>query len=79
MLTGRTAYQLHCAMRIDFTAQAPEADVKAVLLSEEGVAAGKAKVLGSLQELQQAVQAAAAAESGDESEDMIQAAAIGSR
>ena len=59
--------------------QAPEADVKAVLLSEEGVAAGKAKVLGSLQELRQAVQAAAAAESGDESEDMIQAAAIGSR
>ena len=59
--------------------QAPESDVKGVLLSEEGVAAGKAKVLHSLQELGAARQAAAATESGDESEDMVQAAAIGSR
>lgn len=48
------------------TMQAPEDNVKAVLLSEEGVAAGKAKVLQTEDEMHEALAAAVAAESTDD-------------
>lgn len=60
--------------------QAPESDVRGVLLSEEGVSAGKAKVLYSAQETHEALRAAAAVENADDSDESMQtAAAIGSR
>ena len=60
--------------------QAPESDVKAVLLNEEGVTAGKAKVLRSAQEFDEAVRAAAATETTDDLDEVTQAAAaMGSR
>ncbi|KAA6427284.1 MAG: ATP-dependent Clp protease ATP-binding subunit [Trebouxia sp. A1-2] len=61
---------------------APEPNVKAVLLSEEGVAAGKAKVLETEDEMREALAAANAAENSDDShgsnESQEQAAAVGS-
>jgi len=56
--------------------QAPEPDVKGVLLSEEGVAAGKAKVLHSEDELHDALAAAAAVEGADDVREDEQAAAV---
>ena len=62
--------------------QAPEPNVKAVLLSEEGVAAGKAKVLETEDEMREALAAANTAENSDDSqgsnETQEQAAAVGS-
>ena len=49
--------------------QAPENDVKAVLLSEEGVLAGKAKVLRTDDEVREALDAAASAENQDDARD----------
>ena len=49
--------------------QAPENDVKAVLLSEEGVSEGKAKVLRSEDETREALNAAASAENQDDARD----------
>ena len=51
-----------------------------MLLNEEGVTAGKAKVLHSAQELDEAVRAAAATENTDDLDEVTQAAAaMGSR
>ena len=47
--------------------QAPEIDVKAVLLSEAGVSEGKAQVLRNDSELRQALDAATSAEDQDDS------------
>ena len=62
--------------------QAPEPNVKAVLLSEEGVAAGKAKILETEDEMREALAAAKTAENSDDSqgsnETQEQAAAVGS-
>ncbi len=62
--------------------QAPEPNVKAVLLSEEGVAAGKAKILETEDEMREALAAANTAENSDDSqgsnETQEQAAAVGS-
>lgn len=51
---------------VDAMFEAPEDNVKAVLLSEEGVAAGKAKVLQTEDEMHEALAAAVAAESADD-------------
>ena len=62
--------------------QAPEPNVKAVLLSEEGVAAGKAKILETEDKMREALAAANTAENSDDShgsnETQEQAAAVGS-
>ena len=62
--------------------QAPEPNVKAVLLSEEGVAAGKAKILETEDGMREALAAANTAENSDDSpgsnEAQEQAAAVGS-
>ncbi|DBA73900.1 TPA: hypothetical protein ACH3X2_009551 [Trebouxia sp. C0005] len=67
---------------VDAMFDAPEPNVKAVLLSEEGVAAGKAKVLETEDEMREALAAANAAENSDDShgsnESQEQAAAVGS-
>ena len=52
-----------------YTLQAPENDVKAVLLSEEGVSGGKAKVLRSEDEIRDSLNAAASAENKDDARD----------
>ena len=52
-----------------FLLQAPEDNVKAVLLSEEGVAGGKAKVLHTEDDLRQALDAATSAENQDDTRE----------
>ena len=49
--------------------QAPENDVKAVLLSEEGVSEGNAKVLRTEDEVRQALNAAASAENQEDARE----------
>lgn len=49
--------------------QAPEDDVRAVLLSQGGVSEGKAKVLRSEDEVREALNAAASAENQDDARD----------
>ncbi|KAL0054301.1 hypothetical protein WJX82_006797 [Trebouxia sp. C0006] len=67
---------------VDAMFDAPEPNVKAVLLSEEGVAAGKAKILETEDEMREALAAANTAENSDDSqgsnETQEQAAAVGS-
>lgn len=49
--------------------QAPENDVRAVLLSEEGVLGGNAKVLRTEDEVRQALSAAASAENQEDARE----------
>ena len=56
--------------------QAPEPGVLAVLLSEEGVSAGKAEIFGTEEDFRKALAEAAEAESPEDVQEDEQAAAV---